>query len=179
MHSVCSLVHGCHDLPLTVCVQFAKPKVSEQESALLALGAYHTASMSASIIVSLIALYTIFQGSEPGRIFGIVLATLAAWFCASLEARVRVQAGTAIGENKCQILSGCHAQQPSCPILLLCLRNHGKLCSDGTPVLSSPYLCLGGVLKDTIGSAVFGLFWLIFTVMMIALTNRLTDGRTA
>ena len=87
------LIHACRDFKRE---QFAKPKISEQEQALLAMGATHTVSMTVSIIVSLLFVYNVAKGDDLGDCIDISM--LAAWFSASMEARVRVQTGSPLGE---------------------------------------------------------------------------------
>lgn len=88
------LIHACRDFKRE---QFAKPKISEQEQALLAMGATHTVSMTVSIIVSLLFVYNVAKGDDVHE-QPIVITMLAAWFSASMEARVRVQTGSPLGE---------------------------------------------------------------------------------
>lgn len=77
-------------------VQFAKPKKSEQEKALLALGPSHTVLMSISIIVSLVhAYHTEFSRKTP-----VVFAVLATWAHAVIEARVRLTTGCSASERE-------------------------------------------------------------------------------
>lgn len=87
------LIHACRDFKRE---QFAKPKISEQEQALLAMGATHTVSVTVSIVVSLLFVYNVGKGDE--LTVGVFFSMLAAWFSASMEARVRVQTGSPLGE---------------------------------------------------------------------------------
>ena len=87
--------------------QFAKPKMTEQEKALLEIGANHTALMSVSIIATLLYIY---QTEFDGHVvpLGVFFALLATWGSAVIEAQTRVKTGDPIGETRAQ---------PGCPFL--------------------------------------------------------------
>lgn len=144
----------------TGCAQIAKPKMTEQEKALLEFGFSHTALMSVSIITTLVYIYlTEFDGHVVP--LGVFFALLAAWASAVIEAQMRVQTGDPIGETQCPS-RGDSPSKRSVPLA----HENAACCARAVQVL-----------METVASAIFGGFWLIFTLIIIKMGNELTDGR--
>lgn len=78
--------------------------MTDQEKALLAIGANHTALMSVSIIGTLVYIY---QTEFDGHVvpLGVFFALLGAWASAAIEAQMRIKTGDAIGTNILKLLS--------------------------------------------------------------------------